>query len=80
MVGKLKPKLFLYLKSKRTIKTQHMKKVKLNGKFSLKKETVVRLTDFQLKQIKGGEEEAIFHSRLLCAASNDTTKKNCCLQ
>lgn len=57
-----------------------MKKIKFNGVLSLNKETIVKLNDLQMKQIKGGdpEEQQIFHSRLFCAQSNQETRQKCC--
>ena len=54
-----------------------MKKIKFNSVLSLNKEAIVKLNDLQMNQIKGGDPE-IFHSRLLCAQSNQETRKNCC--
>lgn len=37
-----------------TIKNNFMKKIKLNGKLSLNKETIAKLNDEQMNSVKGG--------------------------
>jgi hypothetical protein len=46
-----------------------MKKMKIEGKLSLNKETVAKLNDLDMGQVKGGWPTNTYQSILLCPAS-----------
>jgi hypothetical protein len=53
-----------------------MKKVKLNGKLSLNKETIAKLNDEQIKTIKGGVKGGFLSIRYDCSKRH-TCKRVC---
>jgi hypothetical protein len=50
-----------------------MKKIKLNGKLSLNKETVSKLNDGQMQGVKGGAWFTLYH----CGSRNCATNNGC---
>lgn len=54
-----------------------MKKIKFQGKLSLNKETVARLNDAQMNEVKGGAWFTLYHCKSKNCASDNCPTRTC---